>query len=191
MGRACSQNGGRETRGKRLLGRPRRRWLENIRMDLEEIGINAANWVDSAQDRNYWRTLVNAALNLRDPSAMELVNYYKLPIDAKMIFKNIDALFLLLILLFISCKQTAEKRRDHLDDDLTLDHGLQARKFSTDCMLFICRDSRKDQKCLEIANPVGNRHQCGDNTINSIYGYTGFNLSSRDNSYLGSYLSAM
>ena len=48
------------------LGRPMRRW-EDIRMDLEEIGINADNWVDSAQDRNYWRALVNAALNLRVP----------------------------------------------------------------------------------------------------------------------------
>ena len=45
----------------------RRRWEDNIRMDLEEIGINAGNWVDSAQDRNYWRALVNAALNLRVP----------------------------------------------------------------------------------------------------------------------------
>ena len=51
--------------GNRPLGRPRRRWEDNIRMDLEEIGINAGNWVDSAQDRNYWRALVNAALNLR------------------------------------------------------------------------------------------------------------------------------
>ena len=51
--------------GKRPLGRPRRRWEDNIRMDLEEIGINAGNWVDSAQDRNYWRTLVDPALNLR------------------------------------------------------------------------------------------------------------------------------
>ena len=50
--------------GKRPLGRPRRRCEDNIRMDLEEIGINAGNWVDSAQDRNYWRALVNAALNL-------------------------------------------------------------------------------------------------------------------------------
>jgi len=50
---------------KKPLGRPRRRWEDNIRMDLEEIGINAENWVDSAQDRNYWRALVNAALNLR------------------------------------------------------------------------------------------------------------------------------
>jgi hypothetical protein len=46
--------------GKRPLGRPRRRWEDNIRMDLEEIGNNARNWVDSAQDRNYWRALVNA-----------------------------------------------------------------------------------------------------------------------------------
>ena len=44
-----------------------RRWEDNIRMDLEEIGINAGNWVDSTQDRNYWRALVNAALNFRVP----------------------------------------------------------------------------------------------------------------------------
>ena len=53
--------------GKRPLGRPRRRWEDNNRMDLEEIGINAGNWIDSAQDRNYWRALVNAALDLRVP----------------------------------------------------------------------------------------------------------------------------
>ena len=53
--------------GKRPLGRPRRRWEDNIRMDLEEIGISPGNWVDSAQDMNYWRALVNAALNLRVP----------------------------------------------------------------------------------------------------------------------------
>ena len=49
------------------MGRPRRRWEDNIRMDLEEIGINAGNSVDLAQDRNYWRALVNAALNLQVP----------------------------------------------------------------------------------------------------------------------------
>ena len=53
--------------GKRPSRRPRLRWEDNIRMDLEKIGINAGNWVDSAQDRNYWRALVNAALNLRVP----------------------------------------------------------------------------------------------------------------------------
>ena len=50
--------------GKITLRRPRRRWEDNIRMDLEEIGINAGNWVDSAQDRGYLRALVSAALNL-------------------------------------------------------------------------------------------------------------------------------
>ena len=53
--------------GKRPLGRSRRRWEDNIRMDLEEIGINAGNWVDLSQDRNYWRALVSGALNLRIP----------------------------------------------------------------------------------------------------------------------------
>ena len=50
--------------GKRQLGRPRRRWEDNIKMDLKEISINTRYWVDSAQDRGYWRALVNAALNL-------------------------------------------------------------------------------------------------------------------------------
>ena len=44
--------------GKRPSGRPRRRWEDNFRMDLEEVGINAGTWVDSAQDRNYWRARV-------------------------------------------------------------------------------------------------------------------------------------
>ena len=42
-----------EPTGKRSLGRPRRRWQDNIRVDFKEIGINAGNWVDSAQDRDY------------------------------------------------------------------------------------------------------------------------------------------
>ena len=53
--------------GKRSLGRPRRRWEDNIRMNLKEIGVNMRNWVDSAQEKGYWRVLVNAALNLRVP----------------------------------------------------------------------------------------------------------------------------
>ena len=52
---------------KRPFGRPMRRWEENIIMDLKEIGSNTRNWVDSAQDRNYWRALANAALNHRVP----------------------------------------------------------------------------------------------------------------------------
>ena len=54
-------------RGKRPLGRPRRRWEDNVRMDLRKIGINMRNWVDSAQDEDYWRALVNATLNLWVP----------------------------------------------------------------------------------------------------------------------------
>ena len=50
--------------GKRPSGRPRRRWEDNIRMDLEEIGINTMNWVDLAQDRDYWRAFMNVPLNL-------------------------------------------------------------------------------------------------------------------------------
>ena len=53
--------------GKRPLGRPRRRWEENTRMHLKEIGINVINWVGLAQDRDYWRAIVNAALKLRIP----------------------------------------------------------------------------------------------------------------------------
>ena len=63
--------------GNRPLVRPRRRWEDNIRMDLEEIGINAGNWVDSAQDRNYFRIFVNAALNLRVPLHLKLETYRK------------------------------------------------------------------------------------------------------------------
>ena len=53
-----------ESRGKRPLGRPRHSWEDNIRMNLKEIGINTRNWIDSAQDRDYRRALVNVTLNL-------------------------------------------------------------------------------------------------------------------------------
>jgi hypothetical protein len=52
---------------KRPLGRPRRRWEDNIRMDLREIGINGANWIQLAQDRVQWRACVNMVMNLRVP----------------------------------------------------------------------------------------------------------------------------
>jgi hypothetical protein len=53
--------------GKRPLGRPRRRWMDNIRMDLGEVGWSAVDWIRLAQDRNRWRALVNSVLNLRVP----------------------------------------------------------------------------------------------------------------------------
>ena len=57
--------------GKRPLGMPRRIWEDDIRMDLKKIGINTRNWVNLAQDRYYWKALVNAVLV---PSAMESVD---------------------------------------------------------------------------------------------------------------------
>jgi hypothetical protein len=53
--------------GKRPLGRPRSRWVDNIKIDLRETGWDGVDWIDMAQDRDQWRTLVNTALNLRVP----------------------------------------------------------------------------------------------------------------------------
>jgi len=50
--------------GKRPLGRPRRRWLDNIRMDLQEVGCGYMDWIGLAQDRDRWRTVVSAVMNL-------------------------------------------------------------------------------------------------------------------------------
>jgi hypothetical protein len=53
--------------GKRPLGRPRRRWEDNIKMDLTEIEIDGANWIQLAQGRVQWRAFVNTVMNLRVP----------------------------------------------------------------------------------------------------------------------------
>jgi hypothetical protein len=53
--------------GKRPLGRPRRRWVDNIRMDLVEVGWGDVDWIGLAKDKNRWRALVNSVLNLRFP----------------------------------------------------------------------------------------------------------------------------
>jgi hypothetical protein len=53
--------------GKRSLGRARRRWVDNIKMDLREIGWCGRIWINLAQDRDQWRALVNAIMNLRVP----------------------------------------------------------------------------------------------------------------------------
>jgi hypothetical protein len=54
-----------KTEGKRPLGRPRRRWEDEIRMDLRETGCGSADWIQLAQDRDRWRALVNTVMNLR------------------------------------------------------------------------------------------------------------------------------
>ena len=51
--------------GKRPLGRPRRRWEDNIRMDLQEVGGGGGDWMELAQDRDRWRALVNTVMNFR------------------------------------------------------------------------------------------------------------------------------
>ena len=53
--------------GKRPLGRPRRRWVDNIRMDLQEVGCGYMDWIGLARDRDRWRKLVSAVMNLRVP----------------------------------------------------------------------------------------------------------------------------
>jgi hypothetical protein len=74
MGRACSTNGEKRNayrilvgkpEGKRPLGRPRRRWVDNIKIDLREIGWDGTDWIDLSQDRDKWRALVNTMMNLR------------------------------------------------------------------------------------------------------------------------------
>jgi hypothetical protein len=76
MGRACSTNveKGNAYRilvgmpeGKTPLGRPRRRWVDNIKIDLREIGWDGMDWIDLAQNRDQWRALVDTVMNLQVP----------------------------------------------------------------------------------------------------------------------------
>jgi len=76
MGWACDAYGGGEgvyrvlvgkPEVKRPLGRPRRRWMDNIRTDLQEVGCGYVDWIGLAQDRDRWRTLVSAVMKLRVP----------------------------------------------------------------------------------------------------------------------------
>jgi hypothetical protein len=74
MGRTCSMNGEKRNayrilvgkpEGKRPLRRPRRKWVNNIKMDLKEIGWYGMDWIDLAQNRGQWMALVNTVMNLR------------------------------------------------------------------------------------------------------------------------------
>jgi hypothetical protein len=76
MGRAHSTNGGKSNayrilvgkpEGKRPLGRPNRAWVDNIKLDLREIGWGGMDWNDLAEDWDHWRAFVNAVMNLGVP----------------------------------------------------------------------------------------------------------------------------
>jgi hypothetical protein len=76
MGRACSTNGEKRNAcrilvgmpgGKGPLGRPRRRWANNIKMDFSEMGWGGMDWIDLVEGRDQWRALVNAVMNLQVP----------------------------------------------------------------------------------------------------------------------------
>jgi hypothetical protein len=76
MGGACSTNEEkrnayrilvRNPEGKRPLGRPRRRWMDSIKMELREVGWDGMDWIDLAHDRDQWRALLNAVVNFRVP----------------------------------------------------------------------------------------------------------------------------
>ena len=67
VARMGEEKGVGKPEGKRPLGTPRRRWVDNIRMDLQEVGCGYMDWIGLAQDRDRWRTLVSAVMNLRVP----------------------------------------------------------------------------------------------------------------------------
>jgi len=76
VGGACSRYGKRrgvyrilvgKPEGKRPLGRPRRRWVDNIKIDIQDVGCGGKDWIELAQDMDRWRERVNAVMNLRVP----------------------------------------------------------------------------------------------------------------------------
>ena len=67
VGESCAQVSGGKPEGKRPLGRPRRKWEYNIKMDLQEVGGGCGDWMELAEDWDRWRALVSMVRNLRVP----------------------------------------------------------------------------------------------------------------------------
>jgi hypothetical protein len=67
MGRSAYRILVGKSEGKRPLGKPKHRWVENVKMGLREIGWGGMDWIDLAQDRDQWRALVNTVMNLQVP----------------------------------------------------------------------------------------------------------------------------
>ena len=66
-GESCAQGAGGKLEGKRPMGRPRHRWEDNIKMDLQEVGRGCGDWMELAQDMERWRALVSTVMNFRVP----------------------------------------------------------------------------------------------------------------------------
>jgi len=66
-GESCAQGSGGETWGKEPLGRPRRRWEDNMKMDLQEVGGDCGDWMELTQYRERWRALISTVMNFRVP----------------------------------------------------------------------------------------------------------------------------
>jgi hypothetical protein len=95
MGGACStygENRGayrvlvRKPEGKRPLGRPRRRWKDNMNVDLQEVGCEDMDWIELAQDMDRWRALVNAEINLRVPENAGKVLLYRVGLSNVLLY---------------------------------------------------------------------------------------------------------
>jgi hypothetical protein len=78
-----------KTEGKRSLGRPRCRWVDKIRMDLQEVGCGYVDWIGLAQDTGRWRTVVSAVMNLRVPSTIRLAGLEVVTIQNS-VFRDVE-----------------------------------------------------------------------------------------------------
>jgi hypothetical protein len=90
--------------GKRPLGRPRRRWMDNIKMDLLEMGLSVAGWIGLTQDRYRWRALVNSVMNLRVPENAGNYRVAAQLVASRVVVSSTELVSYTIIILHISLK---------------------------------------------------------------------------------------